>query len=684
MALSLANSTLFTANDLQAFSPFSFVPRELHELFFSFLPLVDLARSAQVSRAWRVISDSNHLWERFFSEMGLRPAPKCNPRVDYGRAQIAFYNNYSKIKDFPRSFQFVLRYGELLFLQYPEGIQAFNFRTQETTVVSSHPNPMKLPTKMEIFSDVLLEANFNRSTMVCNLFSANSLQHLFSWKQPYNSIFFSDRQASLTALFHVSENKIAHVVDQNDSGEPAILIRSKKHGNEVVAEFPHPFPIVFFQIEKDKRMVSIDTQSTLRIWDIDSGVQLRESPLQLPVSFTLEGGNPRIVNDNEICLLDRYRLSIEDFTLESIFAAPSGKYYFTFRCVTQTFVAVFNDRGLLEDFFDGQVAFISQDRQFELIRSKECVAGDIAPLNCESMASYGRLWFVADYEDPHTIHLYDLKESDILEDEVVTFFPCGNSVFYLNQDGLIHERDIYSAEITRTYGPENSPYEGNHFIELRETQLEPVLADGIQPEMSLYDDSPTYIFYNLRLIRADNKTIEIWDLAAQTHTSFYRIFSFQVIELIAKGNLLFEVIKDLNNTKKILVWNLSNGRVEVISEISDYSILSHVIVIWDQKGAMSLWSLKGQHLRAVPEPLHRPFSNYFYIFGNDYVSYMGSEGNNLIKAKPEFSLLLEFPDLLQSEQLLSTDSNKQEELATDPPPSKKRKIEEDASPHFGP
>lgn len=675
------NSNLSIGGQSNSIFPFSALPLELQEFIFSFLPLVPLARNAEVSKEWKILSDSNNLWARFTARMGLSLDPMRNPRADYGHSQTAIDKNYFEIKTFPSWAKMAIPRGELLFIKYPEGIQVFNFRTKSSLSLNQHES-LRIPSKMEVFSNLLLETIFEESNLVCNLFSTKTLKPLFSWNQKFNSNYFLDSAMSHTSLVLFSENKLVHAVDKDKTGQPAILMRSQERGNPVEKTFSHPFPVVFFQAEGDQRLISIDTESTLRIWDIYSGKQLKSVSLKLPASFEIEGGKPHISNNNGLFLFERYAINPTPFHLESIVMGPTGKIYLTFRHVELTCVAVFNEDGFPEDLFDGYLAFISPDKQFQLIQSEECVAGDIAPLNCQSVASYGRLWFVNDFDNMAHNELYDLKEGEILEDEVLAFFPLGDNVIYLKEDGVVYERDIYSTEIIRKY-VRGEPYQADHnIIHLTETNLETGLISNSTPQRLPDDSYSTYIFSDRRLISANDEKIEIWDLGAETYTSFERLFVFPVTELLVRENMLYEVVQDVSDTKRIIIWNMVQGKVEVISGISDYSVLNNIIVTWDSKGTMSLWNLKGKHLRNVRRPYYSPQAHYFYFFGKDYVSYLGSKGRRLNSLQWGSPFYLEFPKLLQTAQSFVTDSKTEEGTNSEPNPKKRKVRDDDLLNHF--
>lgn len=476
MALSPINAFL-PAIDIQqnSISPFSNLPQDIQKLVFLFLSLEDLVRSSQVSRTWKILSDSDSRWATFLKRMGLVPQANSSSRADYGCAQTAINNNRYKFQSFPSWCESAIRHGENLFLNYREGIQVFNFRTQKQFILNERAEVFRgCVGRIEIVSDYLMETIFSEPALIFNLYSTRSFKCLFSWKQTLNSEhFFNSRMSVKNLVFHYA-NKLVHAVDETEDGQPGIYIRNTEKECLIEATFSHPNPVIFFQVHKDQ-IISIDTESKLRVWDILDRKCVRTISLTLPAKIEIENVNLTVVNENGIFVLGRTAaFRAATFKLNEILIGNDGELYLTFSYEDTRSIASFNREGQFKEFFEGEVALISKAGNFRVIRTNliESSIGSLAPLNVSSIDHFGCVWFVTPDAELLTSS-YDLRDGALLDRGILDFFEIGDKVVYLKEDGVIYERDIYSTEITRRYVRGISHQVDRRTICLNESQSPP-------------------------------------------------------------------------------------------------------------------------------------------------------------------------------------------------------------------
>lgn len=790
MAIPPINHQLVVSVQDDAVFHFSDLPLDIQKFIFSFFTLEDLVRSSQISHSWKILSDSDERWATFLKRMGLsfRPNQLTPARVEYGQIQTAFRKEKRYgFKNFPSWFRQAVRHEENLFFESREEIQVFNFRTQSQNVLSTRPQSLVTHrTKIEIVSDYLVEIVFLDSSLLCNLYSARSCLPLFSWSQSIHPERFLKNQISAQSLILLLSNKLFHAVDAAEDGKPAICVRSVEKECPIEKTFSHPAPVVFFQIYENQ-IFSIDAESKLRVWDILSGNCSKTVSLKLPVKFEMQDSNPSIVNEKGI-FVEGYLSNLTEITyhLDRIMIGNDGEIFLSFRSLhlkslAKNSIGVFSKEGKFKEFFTGEIAFIDNKNDFRIIREEmnECSMGTLSRLEGKSLAHYGRLWIFAPPSDLSTppfdlsvSSIYDLKDGTLLEEGIFECFNVADRVIYLKTDGVIYERDIHSAEVTRCYirdaskkvdsrtillqelpsvnsfsGFESERSENGITIQVKEyevtisfvaSQREKLVLEVKNPQediqtfannvgvlakdgtlylineaeiitherlvskiaayghqlivkagifMHIVEDLHTiheclqldvchlFAFDKGRFIGVNPEKIEIWDLPAQTYSSMERRFDFLLLEIVVKNDLLYEVVQDLTGSKGMLIWDLITRRqIATLPHLFEYKILDTLIVTWDTYAEMSLWTLKGRHLRDVSEPYQSPKEQYFYFFGKDYISYSGSGGGSLETLTPGQCFYLDYP-VLQPESLPIQPLIEQKDIDPEKNP-KRRKLHE--------
>lgn len=423
------------------------IPHDVLKIIFSTLSVETLARVAEVSKFWKAVSDSHDVWKIFSLRMGLFPNPQLNPRVDYGRVKAALLLDHVTEVDFPNGCSAVVRFQENVFLNYGGGITVLNLRTKQLTNLGRRD----IYRRVEIVSNFLIEI-LQTTPVRCNIYSAETLKPLFFWDQTFNFETYTDLEGDLGIHLILDDGKnIIHAVDADHNGQPAIYIRNKEiaingESCKIVTILPHPHPIIFFR-KKNGKLITLDTKSQIRVWDLKSEGSSRLISLQFPEGLPADYSRMRLINENGVFILMEDFLDVANMVLRlSDITLNEDDIYLSFEVNENTWVARFDGHGEFKDFFSGKLVFISQDQRYQAIQANArgiFSIGNVHDLDAKYLKIIGSLGFVRR-------DLYDLNNGTLLEKEIVGYSQFGNRVQYLHDDRII-ERDIFSGAITAVF-----------------------------------------------------------------------------------------------------------------------------------------------------------------------------------------------------------------------------------------